>query len=1040
MFLPAYFLINSDQNLINMATPTEIFKESVKASIEDKTAEGSILNGDIAARFYDAADLMLAVSAQEAINLEGEATPTTNPGASVGERMWITSTPGTYTNFGGIVIAANEAAFLIDTGSGYNKVTLPTPATSVVDALNSTSATSALSAKQGKVLSDMFATVLTRDQAAGVVVDLMNGIFSLSQAPGLTAYGYPSAPYVTQSADTGGLKLTPSGAVDSYTSGVLSGITWDAQLQSLTLTATLSAFATANPAVALGYGTGAGVTWFGYRSDGSITGFTNNVSNSAPAAANATYAFTSTSTVKIEISINAGTWRIRCHNGTVWTPYYNITFSPTSSTNQIVWGMRGGLTMVGALQKVASTPISVAEQSAKDYAAAGDAVLADDLDIIKYGAAPNKLASVPYTTTALTSTYTTATPGVTQTATTKGANITITTSGTGSLTFFDPGVALDNTKIYKLIFNFISTADASPSVGLCFGSSATPSYKGLLYRTSGQVFGLTIAGATGSLSGFVTGRSAATAYEYSASSSVEIIIDFPAGFVYTKVNGTTHPGLAITEAVSGNVFICWRDRMVLQQVKIVAVPPASSTSASINSTVLYVGPSGNDTNAGTQTSRLATITKALQKAAGRPSTKIIVAAGNYRETLDMTGLSWEKVEIEAEAKAVVRVLGSTAITGFTKTTGYTNIYEATFAGSIPAWTRAANPIFEDGNPSQAITAAERHPLQKGLTHRLPYTLIFAQTAGADLTSTLTAMDAVPGRYYVSGGKMYLHAGNSSNPASNGYSYEYIVRAWNNSPSASIVYNKAELIMKKIQFLYGTNGFLGRGFSRITRYSCTALAAINSGCWQDDACTVISYKDEAGGSDNDGFNGHYSAYSDYATQDIRAGNEHSIYFDPWSHDNYDDGISHHERHEVTIYGGLTEYNGDSGCRPSTGANWRIYNLYARKNGWEVGSSSALIGGEGIAPVNPVLDGRNSTSCIAFNCISEGNNVGYGLLSDSTNRLILVQCISRNNISAELSASQGTIISKNCLVTNVDPLKLKVMASGGTITIENDTLLT
>ncbi|WPV66273.1 hypothetical protein [Chitinophaga sp. LS1] len=144
-----------------MATAIEIFKAAVKASIGDKTAEGSIINTDIAQRFYDAVDLMLSLNALGSIGFKGVATPTTNPGSAVGGRMWVTSTAGTYTYFSGIVINANEVAFLVDSGSNYVKVLIPidssnylTPS-SVIDNLTSTSTTAPLSANQGKVLADL---------------------------------------------------------------------------------------------------------------------------------------------------------------------------------------------------------------------------------------------------------------------------------------------------------------------------------------------------------------------------------------------------------------------------------------------------------------------------------------------------------------------------------------------------------------------------------------------------------------------------------------------------------------------------------------------------------------------------------------------------------------------------------------------------------------------------------------------------------------------------------------------------------------------
>ncbi|SFW15778.1 SGNH/GDSL hydrolase family protein [Chitinophaga sancti] len=117
-----------------MATAIELFKAAVKSSIGDKIAEGSIVNADIAQRFYDAADLILSQVAFGSLAFKGDAGPTTNPGAVAGGRMWITSTAGTYTNFGGLVVNANEAAFLVDNGTAYTKVTIPLDLTSYLQA------------------------------------------------------------------------------------------------------------------------------------------------------------------------------------------------------------------------------------------------------------------------------------------------------------------------------------------------------------------------------------------------------------------------------------------------------------------------------------------------------------------------------------------------------------------------------------------------------------------------------------------------------------------------------------------------------------------------------------------------------------------------------------------------------------------------------------------------------------------------------------------------------------------------------------------
>lgn len=103
----------------------------------------------------DAVKALIAVTSSLTVET---AVPATNPGAVEGGRMWVASTAGTYTNFGGIVIGASEAAFLVDTGAAYEKVTIPVSlagyitTASVVDNLLSTSATVPLSANQGRIL------------------------------------------------------------------------------------------------------------------------------------------------------------------------------------------------------------------------------------------------------------------------------------------------------------------------------------------------------------------------------------------------------------------------------------------------------------------------------------------------------------------------------------------------------------------------------------------------------------------------------------------------------------------------------------------------------------------------------------------------------------------------------------------------------------------------------------------------------------------------------------------------------------------------
>lgn len=113
-------------------------------------------NGVLGKIDLNAVKALVAVAASLNVST---ATPSTNPGAASGNRMWVASTAGTYTNFAGIVLAANEVAFIVDTGATFSKVTIPidlsgyVSAASIVDNLTSTSTTTPLSANMGRALS-----------------------------------------------------------------------------------------------------------------------------------------------------------------------------------------------------------------------------------------------------------------------------------------------------------------------------------------------------------------------------------------------------------------------------------------------------------------------------------------------------------------------------------------------------------------------------------------------------------------------------------------------------------------------------------------------------------------------------------------------------------------------------------------------------------------------------------------------------------------------------------------------------------------------
>ncbi len=447
----------------------------------------------------------------------------------------------------------------------------------------------------------------------------------------------------------------------------------------------------------------------------------------------------------------------------------------------------------------------------------------------------------------------------------------------------------------------------------------------------------------------------------------------------------------------------------------------------------HVSKIGNDQNEGTEQSPFLTINRGIAALAKKGTGSLIISGGDYRETLQLADLPSGHYVISRKEGSTVRILGSEPLSGWTKAPGMTYVFEIPFSYTVPKWSRHADPIFEDGNPSKKIEPRHSHPLQKNLSYRLPFTDIIA-------VADINTVDQTPGSYCINGQKLYLHASNSTDPNTNGFSYETIIRSAN-------TYNQApgnmevSLEITGLQFFYTLSGFQCRGFRKVVRHHCVSMATPAAGAFRNDTGSVETYYEEAAFCNGDGENSHFAAFTDFKNLTDNRSNYPTVkHYGLWSHDNFDDGESSHEHHNVYIDAALLEFNGDSGCRPSNDATYYVSNSIFRNNGWEVGHGGGANKGEGFAVVNPV-SGPSRMGCRAllFNCISEENNTGFGNLSSASNILELVNCISRNNTSAELFTSAGTIISRNTLVTNPDKAKWKVAASTGNIQVLNDHLL-
>lgn len=444
---------------------------------------------------------------------------------------------------------------------------------------------------------------------------------------------------------------------------------------------------------------------------------------------------------------------------------------------------------------------------------------------------------------------------------------------------------------------------------------------------------------------------------------------------------------------------------------------------------------GNDSFSGSKAEPLLTINKAIELSTFGTNPKIIVRTGTYREKLAFDRLTslTNKITIIAPVGDKVRILASDEITGFSKTGGYTNIYEVAFTGTIPIYGGTLNKkkIFEDRNPSKLILSTEKHPLQYGLQYRLPYTELIEADFDTNLATTLAALDSTNGGFYydTSGNKLYVVGSGNTDPSTNGFSYEYAVRDLNEEPLYEDMIN---MEMSNIEFYFSVNnGLVCGAFNEVRRISCRLFGSKADG-FSDSSNILYSYREEVAGCGNDGFNGHYESRVGWAAEDIRAGTNHAIYFEPYAHDNHDDGMSFHSHGEMFGFGGLFEYNGDRGMAASNSCVGKVHNILFRKNG-----DTGLENSQGLALVNSndPSDEKTQGSLVAFGCIFEDNPVGAGVESNAGNLLTLVNCTARNNTVANYEADYGTVIARNCKST-VDGGIHKSIINGGVITVIND----
>ncbi len=418
--------------------------------------------------------------------------------------------------------------------------------------------------------------------------------------------------------------------------------------------------------------------------------------------------------------------------------------------------------------------------------------------------------------------------------------------------------------------------------------------------------------------------------------------------------------------------------------------PASAPLTTFKSAnnVAYIGPSGDDANAGTRAAPLATSAAALLKIGNEG--EIILLEGDYTG-LKFNLASAKTVTIRGEPDKLIRVyLGETHSSGFTNVAGAVgvdpdNVYKKTISTVIPIASDRSNGgdigvwVFEQGTTEGPITVP--HPLQKGRTTRLDHTRLTVASSLANLKA------GADGRYWYAANVLYIKATDHANLATSPKTYQIPSQTANQS----FVYgatSATNIKVQGIQVYYGFDNFSVSGCSRYEIIRCLAFGAGREGIIADEIDYGEETQNELAANGNDG-----SSVGNVTSN--RLSFLHTI--DCWSHDNGDEGNSPHDHMFGTFTGGLFENNGSSGIGPFN-ANITCYYTHTRNNTFN----------GGIYP-----SGSDKVSC--YGCISEGDAAGINVSAGGTGYAYGCTAINPTGAVGFVAGVASSITLQNCSVT-------------------------
>lgn len=396
--------------------------------------------------------------------------------------------------------------------------------------------------------------------------------------------------------------------------------------------------------------------------------------------------------------------------------------------------------------------------------------------------------------------------------------------------------------------------------------------------------------------------------------------------------------------------------------------------------IFYVSPTGSDANIGSLESPLATVDAALMLGGAN----ICMLPGVYTQRIDLSKAYHGNISIHSytqDGRVIFKDPNCVVSTTETLVDGYDNLYKVTTNISFDennVW------LFQDGiaDETTLISDEERHPLQRGYAYRCEDTKIERCKTNVlnEALEEITSSDVYKWFYDASTSSLYF-----SRPS--------VITETN--PLCCSLHNslfknadrRISLHMSGVETKYMMFNITRTTGSVIK--DCKASNAFGAGAFvYDQALSAEFIRCEASrcfsGNNGDGFNAHSKT-----TGDIYSKQTTVSLIDCWSHDNSDDGYSDHERSEITIMGGLFEYNGKAGITPSYGSHCTCYNVYSRNN-----YSGFYYGGAATE-----AEGGQYGQMYCVNCIAENNNRGgarAGFKVDGAhNKMELVGCKSIGN---------------------------------------------